>query len=207
MTSTQPEPSSVAGPIRTAVAFEAGVWRSLWRWIARRPRSSDPGGVTFGYAAPVQPLIWVFIGVSAVEVPVVHFILPWHTVRVIALVVGIWGLIWMLGYLASLTVYPHVVSDIGLRVRNGVTVDILLDWYDVATIRVQSRNLPNSRTVQLEDTDAGTTLNVAVGGQTNVYVTLERPVTVPLPKGPATITTLRFHADDPKALVKLAREG
>jgi hypothetical protein len=37
----------------------------------------------------VTPVIWAFIGLSAIEIPVAHLLLPWQTARVIVLVVGI----------------------------------------------------------------------------------------------------------------------
>ncbi|TDD95417.1 hypothetical protein [Jiangella asiatica] len=191
--------------LRTAVTMELDGWRSLYRWIARRPRVTEPGAEAFGYLEPVSVIIWAFIGVSAVEVPVVHFILPWHTVRIIALVIGIWGLIWMFGYLASLKVHPHVVGRSGLRVRNGAGIDIMLPWDEVDAIRINKRALPTSKTVQLEETPDGTVLQLGISSQTNVHLALFDPTTVMLPRGPVAVTELRFFADDPKALVISAR--
>jgi hypothetical protein len=65
-----------------------GVWRSLYRWTTRRPLGPEDSE-TFGYAGPVTPVIWAFIGLSAIEIPVAHLLLPWQTARVIVLVVGI----------------------------------------------------------------------------------------------------------------------
>jgi hypothetical protein len=35
---------------RRAVSFELGMWRSLYRWISRRPLVPDPGAKAFSYA-------------------------------------------------------------------------------------------------------------------------------------------------------------
>ncbi len=43
-----------------------------------------------------------FIFVSVLELVVVHLLLPWETVRLIADVLSIWGLVWMVGFLASM---------------------------------------------------------------------------------------------------------
>lgn len=188
-----------------ATAFEAGVWRSLFIWIARRPRVPEPGARAFGYTEPISLLLWVFIVVSAIEVPVAHFIIPWPVVQIIALVIGVWGLIWMFGYAASLYVHPHAVGPSGLRVRNGATLDIALSWNDIDAIRIQKRTLTESKTVQLDQGDDGTVLQVAVSSQVNVHLVLFEPVTVTLLDGPVTFTELRFHADDPKGLVTSAR--
>jgi hypothetical protein len=154
----------------------------------------------------VTPVIWAFIGLSAIEIPVAHLLLPWQTARVIVLVVGIWGLTWMLGLLASLKTYPHLVAGSGLRIRYGTTVDITVPWDAVASIGVRRRDLASSRTVQLSRLESGTVLQVGISGQTNVDLGLRDPVTVPLPKGSKSVSALRFHADDARALVACARQ-
>ena len=80
--------TTVSALVRRAVSFELGVWRSLYRWTPRRPLGPEDSE-TFGYAGPVTPVIWAFIGLSAIEIPVAHLLLPWQTARVIVLVVGI----------------------------------------------------------------------------------------------------------------------
>jgi hypothetical protein len=197
--------TTVSALVRRAVSFELGVWRSLYRWTTRRPLGPEDAE-TFGYAGPVTPVIWAFIGLSAIEIPVAHLLLPWQTARVIVLVVGIWGLTWMLGLLASLRTYPHVVGGSGLRIRYGTTVDITVPWDAVASIGVRRRDLPGSRTVQLSRHESGTVLQVGISSQTNVDLGLRDPVTVPLPKGSKSVSALRFHADDAPALVACARQ-
>jgi hypothetical protein len=80
--------TTISALVRRAVSFELGVWRSLYRWTTRRPLGPEDSE-TFGYAGPVTPVIWAFIGLSAIEIPVAHLLLPWQTARVIVLVVGI----------------------------------------------------------------------------------------------------------------------
>ena len=140
--------TTVSALVRRAVSFELGVWRSLYRWTTRRPLGPEDAE-TFGYARPVTPVIWAFIGLSAIEIPVAHLLLPWQTERVIVLVVGIWGLTWMLGLLASLRTYPHVVGGSGLRIRYGTTVDIT-----VSMGRRRVDRSPAPRPAQLPDRPA-----------------------------------------------------
>jgi hypothetical protein len=198
-------PTPVSTLARKVVSFELGVWRSLYRWTTRRPRG-PAGAETFGYAGPATPLIWAFIGLSAVEIPVAHLLLPWQTARIVVLVVGVWGLTWMFGFLASLKTYPHLVEGTGLRIRYGTTVDIAIPWDAIASIGVRHRNLPRSRTVQLSRSDSGPVLLVGISSQTNVDVVLRDSVTVPLPKGSEPITAVHFYADDARALVGGARQ-
>jgi len=192
--------------VRRAVVFELDLYRSLLRWATRRPDVSYPGVEVFGYAQAVTPVLWLWIFASACEIPLLHLLVPWHTVQVVALVLGAWGLLWMVGLLASVTVYPHLLSSSALRVRHGASIDITIGWDAIATIAVQRRDLPSSvRTLQPSETDTGTNLQVGVSGQVNVHAVLREPTTVPTPKGSRRITELSFWADDPRALVTRAR--
>jgi hypothetical protein len=196
---------SVFSLARGALMFELRLYRSLARWLARRP--SIPRGVEpFGYSQAVTPVMWLWIFASAVEMVVVHLLIPWPTVRIIVLVISAWGLIWMVGFLASIKVHPHLLGENGLRVRHGATVDIAIPWDSIASIAVKRRDLPSSiRTLRFAETQNGLDLQVAVSDQVNVRVVLVRPTTVPTPKGAKHITELSFWADDPNALVARAR--
>ncbi|MEH0984639.1 hypothetical protein [Micromonospora sp. CPCC 205556] len=197
--------------LRRAVAYEVGMWRSLYRWILRRPPALEPGAEAFSYLGVVRPILGVFIGLSAIEIPIFDLIIsrtvPWEWVRTLALVLGAWGLLWMIGLFASLRLHPHVVGDSGLRIRNGTTVDFTLPWSAIATLDARYRSLPSSRTLQFEeDGDGGLVLNVGTGSQTSVDVALRAPLAIPLAKGPSEpVTELRLYADDPTGLVSCAR--
>jgi hypothetical protein len=187
---------------RKAIWYELRLWRSLFRWILRRP-TAEPGAATFGYAALLTPVLVAFIVVSAIEIPIVHLVLPWATVRTTALAAGVYGLLWMIGLLAAMRVHPHVVGDAGLRVRSGMSVDLSVPWSAVAELRIRSRTLESNRAVQQHDG----VLSVVAWRHTNVEVTLREPTVFPLPGGPSDLVReVRFHADDEKALLSAARE-
>jgi hypothetical protein len=194
---------SLAGRV---VMFEIRLYSSLGRWLIRRPavpRDVEP----FGYSQVVAPVIWLWIFASAAEMVVVHLLIPWPIVRIIVLVISAWGLIWMIGFLASIKVHPHLVGAASLRVRHGSSVDIAVPWDSIASIVVQRRDLPSSiRTLRFDETSNGTHLQVAVSDQVNVRVVLKDSLTVPTRKGDRKITELSFWADDPKVLVARARQ-
>ena len=163
--------------------FELRLYRSLFRWVARRAHGLAPGVEPFGYAWAVTPVMWLWIFGSALEVFFLDLVIPWQPVRVAAFVLGAWGFVWMVGLLASLKVYPHLMSDAGLRLRYGASVDVTVPWQAVETITVDRRDLPSSvRTLQPVETARGTDLQIAVSGQVNVHAALRRPLTVPTPR-------------------------
>jgi hypothetical protein len=190
--------------MRKVMAYEAAMWRGLYRWITRRPLVLAPGDVAFGHAGPVKPIFAVFIVLSALEIPIVDLVVsrvvPWTPVRFIVLAGGAYGLVWMFGLLGALLTSPHVVGDAGIRVRNGTSVDVTIPWEAVASVSHRYRSLPSSRAVQVE----GAVLSLGTGSQTSVDVTLREPLTLPVHKEP--VREVRFYADDPKALVALSRE-
>lgn len=189
---------------RRLVAAEFRSYGALAGWVLRRP-DVPPGALGFRYVGAVLPVLWGFIVVSALEVVIVHVVLPWPTVRLVLDVLGVWGVLWMLGLTASLTVKPHLLDDAGIRIRNGVTTDVTVPWDAVAAVTVRRRAREKSRAVQLDRDGGSTVLNVVVGSQTTVDVTLRRPVVVALPSGPETVTAVRLHADDPQGLVSAVR--
>jgi hypothetical protein len=76
--------------VRWAVEFEVAGWRSLGRWLLRRPDVAATE-TPFGYHGPMLAPMIVIIAVSALEVVVVDLLLPWPSLRVALLVVGVWG--------------------------------------------------------------------------------------------------------------------
>lgn len=175
------------------VRLEFGIWRSLALWVSRRVPGRGPEVQAFPYAREVTPILLAFVWGSLLEMVVVHLLLPWETVRLIALVIGVWGLLWMAGLLASMRVFQHLVGPSGLRVRRGTTVDVLIPWDAVERIDVQRGRAP-------KEPEPGVAF-IDQMSQTRVAVQLRRPIGV---KG-REVRAVRFYADDPQALVAAAR--
>jgi hypothetical protein len=210
--SAAPEASVTPQPDTTGVTlwgrasnFERGIYVNLWRWIRRRPDEGPTGSLAFSYVEIVRSTIWLWIGASALEMVAVHFIVPWPWLRWPLLIVSVWGLIWMFGFLAGQIVYPHLVEPEQLRVRNGHTVDAAVPISAIESVRTVVRSRPSSKTITLDEKDPEH-LHIAVSGQVNVHVTLSHPVHIQLPRGRYTITTLSFWADEPGPGMKRLRD-
>ncbi|GAA2186504.1 hypothetical protein [Micromonospora lupini] len=211
MTDTKPSARATVGALlRRAAVAEAATWRSLYAWTRRRPLPLAPGDEPFGYLGVVKPILGIFIGLSVVEIPIfdliVTHVVPWRPARWIVLGLGIWGVLWMVGLYASMTIHPHLVRDSGLRVRVNSGIDIWVPWTDVEALRKRHRSLPSSRSVQVEQEGDRRVLHLSVGSQTSVDVLLRRPTTFDLPSGrSAPMDELRLYADDPDGLLRSAR--
>lgn len=189
-----------------AVVFELNLYRSLFRWVTRRHDLGSGDAEAFTYARTVTPVMWLWIFASAAEIPLVHLLIPWDTARIVLLVLSFWGLAWMVGLLASLSVYPHLLSGTTVRVRYGASTDIAVPWQAIARVTHQHRDLDSTiRTLQPRETERGTNLQVGVSGQVNVHAVLHEPTTLSTPKGEVQVVELSFFADDPRDLVARSR--
>jgi hypothetical protein len=197
--------TSAAAVVGRLLVAEVRSYGALWRWVSRRP-DVPPDATGFRYVGAVLPVLWAFIVVSSLEVAIVHVLLPWPTVRLVLDVLGIWGVLWMLGLTAGLTVNPHLVDRSGLRIRNGVMTDLTVPWEAVAGATVRRRARERSRAVQLDRDGGDAVLNVVVASQTTVDVALRHPLQVTLPSGAETVTAIRLHADDARGLVAAVRQ-
>jgi hypothetical protein len=212
ITTKTPAASRIGPVLRRAAVTEGAMWRSMYRWLLRKPPALGPGGEAFGYLGAIKPILGVFIGLSIVEIPILDLIVrkvvPWAPARWIALALSIWGLLWMIGLFASLKIHPHVVGDTGIRVRMGPGLDFTVPWADIETVRKRYRSMPSSKSVQVEADGDRRVLHIVVGSQTAVDVRLRRPATFVLPKGETEpVDEVRLYADDPDRLVERSAAG
>lgn len=198
-----------------AVKVELRIYVSLWRAVARKPLI-PVGGSGFAYHRPVLTVLIIFMVLSAVEIPILDAIVHrWLPVRISFLAIGIWGLTWMIGLLCAYFTRPHTVSAEGIRVREGLELDILIDWDDFDSIQLHQTTVdPNDPDrikgrVFIEDEE--TVCAVRIAHETNLEIRLERPTAIRLPGlhpkgGTHEVTVLRFWADDPIALLESVRD-
>jgi hypothetical protein len=188
-----------------ALAFEIRIYVSLARWLTRRP-SVPAGFEPVPYARLVTPMMALWIFGSALEVPLVHVLVPWEIARVALLAVGIWGLVWMLGALGGLRSYPHLAGAEVLRVRNGGLHDITVPWVAVARVRTGDQSLPSTVwALQPQAKSDGTHLNLAVSGRVNVHLSFREPLALRTQKGTIAATGISFWADEPGEAASRAR--
>ncbi|WP_449282258.1 hypothetical protein [Leucobacter sp.] len=199
-----------------ALRVELRIYESLWRVIARRPRIA-PAALGFRYHRPVLTVLIIFIVLSAVEIPILDLIVHrWTPVRIGVLVIGIWGLTWMLGLLCAYLSRPHTVGPQGIRVREGLELDIPVRWDDFASIRLHAVAAESIDPTSTEKPgrvfvhDGRRVCAIWVGAETNLEIELEGPAPVRLPGlpprgGTHEVELLRFWADAPRGLLEAVR--
>lgn len=192
-------PAPSRSRLQLVTSYEADVWRSLFRWLTRRPRAThaDPR-----YGSQATPILLAFIFLSALEIPILPLVLPWATVRYSLLVLGVWGVLWMLGLLASIRTYLHVIDKTGLRLRSGFQFDAAIPWEEISGVRL--RRSSSERKLRIERNQSGAT--VALQGTNNPEVTFREPVLIGFSRWPAGERRRdRFYAASPTALLSAAQ--
>ncbi|PVG84135.1 hypothetical protein DDE18_00365 [Nocardioides gansuensis] len=189
--------------LKDAVLLELALYKALLRWLLRRP-DVPAGSTPVGYSRLAGPMIWLWIFGSAVEVVVLdvvlHRWLPW--LRMPLLVVGIWGLLWMLGLLASYRVRPHLLTDTVLRVRNGGRTEVVVPLEAVESVRTVEHELPGViKAVHVEDD----LLLVGVSSRTNLELTMREPTALRLPHGTVTVSRVGLWVDEPREVAARLR--
>ncbi|GAA3370895.1 hypothetical protein GCM10020367_19350 [Streptomyces sannanensis] len=184
---------------RRLAAHELRSLHSLGLWVARRQHGVRDGDHSVAYTGPQTAMMYGLVFVSLVETVVLALVVPWPTVHRILLVLDAYGLLLVFALHAACVTRPHVVeADGSLRIRYGAMVDLRVGPADIAGVRVE-RRYPEGKLVQLGPDGV---LDLAVGSQTTVTLELNRAVEFVRPLGArCEVRTVRFHADDPRALV------
>ncbi|MFF7233550.1 hypothetical protein SAMN06272775_5034 [Streptomyces sp. 2323.1] len=197
---------SRGGALRRLAAHEGRWLVSLVWWVARRRIGVASGERALGYAAAQAAFVYGLAFVCVVETvgmsvlfagePVVHGVL---------LVLDVYTVLMVLGLQAAAVTRPHVLGAGVLWLRDGARRELRIPVGRIASVRYDLRF--SRQEARAGDGTAAGVAEFAVGGQTSVTVELAEPVVVVGLLGRrATVGTVRFHADDPRAAVRAVRE-
>ena len=200
-----PPPVERSDWFRLAMQIEKNGWVSLALWLRRRSALTGEE-MPYPYRGPLLAPMWVMTILSALEVVALDVLIPWTPgwtwLRVTLVVIGVWGVVFVLGMLAGVTVHPHALGPAGLRIRHGATLEIAIPWDRVRSVRHEQRSW-EGRSVDVD----GPSLRIAVSKQTNVHLRLDEPVEALLVReGRRMVSEIAFHTDDVRGIVKAIRQ-
>jgi hypothetical protein len=190
----------VPEPVVRLLGHELRLLASVARWAGRRRHGVGPGDLAFSHAGAQSAMLLGFGFVCVVETVGLHILLAGlPLLQMIFLVLDVYTVVLIVGLHAAAVTRPHVVrADGSLRIRSGAHVDLLLPAARITSVRYDLRLNPG------QNKQHGL-LELPVAAQTNVTVQLAAPVeSVSLLGKRRPITTIHFHADAPRTLVKAA---
>ncbi|MGY1844949.1 hypothetical protein [Modestobacter sp. SYSU DS0875] len=186
-------------PVYRLVRSELGVLRALG-WAVRRHTVVRPGEEAFTYTSRIGVMLGTVIGLTPVEIGVVHLLLPWPTVRWVVFALAVWGMVWLIGFTLSLRQSPHTLGTDVLTLRFG----------QLRTVRVRLADVTEARVVATDG--AKRTLEVAAGlvalsvmEETSVRLALRPGAAVDLDGQAVPAEAVALFADDPRRLVRELR--
>ncbi|WAP55052.1 hypothetical protein [Streptomyces sp. S465] len=190
--------------VRRLILHELRALASLGWWVRRGTHGVRPGDLAVAYTGPQTAMMYGLLFVMVIETVGLAFLIPWPAVHRMILVLDLYGVVLVLALHAACVTRPHVVHPDGsLRIRYGALFDLAVPQDAVASVRVD-RRYPEGRLVTLSEDGV---LDLIVGSQTSVTLELNRPLPFTRPLGAAEKAhTIRFHADDPRALVSALRQ-
>lgn len=196
--------------ITRAGGIERIVYSSIGRAILRRP-AVPAGAAGFRYHGGAVAIFVIFIVLSALELVVLDLILqPWLVARIVVDVLDGWGVVWMIGFLCAHLMRPHTVGPDGIRVRDGLDLDVPVSWHDVHSVAIMKHSYEPKSPRIIQD-DGTVAFAVHRHDETNLEIVLERPTTLCLPGRPPKggshdVSTICLWADDPRAFLAEARK-
>ncbi|MEU9957262.1 hypothetical protein [Streptomyces sp. NPDC050982] len=187
--------------MRRLVAHEVRLLASIARWVARRPHGIGRGRA-FSYGRGQGAMMFGFGFVCVLESACMAVLLRNHpAVHRVVFMLDVYTLLLVVGMHAASVTRPHVLDDTGdeavLRVRRAVHVDLRVPLAAIASVRRELVTTHEKRDGRLD---------LAIGAQTTITLELSSPVRHFTFLGrPKDVTVIRFHADEPEALVREIR--
>ncbi|MEV4329803.1 hypothetical protein AB0K02_04560 [Streptomyces sp. NPDC049597] len=190
-------------PVAKAMGAEFGLFRALWRWIRRKPDAPEAHEI-LTYGSEIKPIMWAMVFLVPLEILAVEFLVPWPVVRFILLALSVYGTVWVLGFIAALSVRPHIVGDGKVVLRFAHFTQITVPLELVESVRT-TRHSGYRRAVQIADG----VLAMPIGDSTTLSVRLREPYPVELKPGKPTqeVREVRFAADNTREAVRVLTLG
>jgi hypothetical protein len=171
----------------------------------RRRQNVGAGDLALGYARERTPVLVALAGVLCVETAVVGILVPWPVVHAL----DVLAVLQVLSIAATEVTRPHYLCGDVLILREGPIFEVRVPLASVLAVRTE-RKYHNGRTLQLvgqQDSEVPQ-LNIVVGNQTDLLVTLSEPVTVIESNGTIGRAEIpRFRADEPETAVSAIRRA
>lgn len=186
----------VPEPVLRLAGHDLRLMWSLLLWVARRRSGVGPCDRVFGHARDQAALLFGFGFVCVVEAVGMSYLLsPWPVLHAVVLVLDVYTVLFVVGLHAASVTRPHTLSGDTLRLRQAAHVDLRIPLERIASASYEL--------MFTHDKKEEGVLNLPVGAQTSLTLTLSEPVeSVGLLGRTRQVHTVRCHADDARDLLR-----
>lgn len=160
--------------------------------VLRVPKAAQQGTKRYSTHGNLRTVVAVIVGLSVVEMSVVHLAVPNGFWRYLVLAVSIYAVILLCGFYGAIRSRPHLVTPEGITIRYGKRLTCNVPWGQVK--RVRSTRAGQGGDISI---DHNGSLRVPVLSEVNVSIEVEPEVVVEdLHKGLLLASTIEFYCDD-----------
>ncbi len=179
---------------------EMGLLRSLW-WAVRGRRAVAPGEVPLSYSDRFTVMLWAICCLGVLELGVVHVLTArWPAIRWTLFALGVYALLWVIGFGLSLRQHPHLLRNGELVLRFGHFRSTRLPLAGLVAVRHGAVS-GHERNLVLGDDG----LVMAVMGDTSVDLRFDPAVQVQVAGRVRPLSRISFYTDDPRGVARLLR--
>ncbi len=188
---------SAERPLAGLLAHELAVfYYAFFFWRVEPPAHTEGIAFTYHRRSGSVALLGALLGIAAVETIVVHLLVArWNaTVAWILTAVGVYGIVWLLGFLQSVRLRPILVTREALHLRIGVLWSARIPLGRIAAITRIQGSAPDRR--------ASDYLYAAVLAEPQLLIELTESIEVHGPFGytKRDVRRIGLGVDDPASL-------
>jgi hypothetical protein len=181
------------------VVLEPRLWVCLLLWASRRMRLGEDD-FSYHKRSPAGGLVAVVALTTPVELLIWEILVPWAWLRIVVLILGIYALVWVFGFYASLAVLPHRLEEGGLRLHYGAFAQGFIPYSEIEKIERKTRKAPKPGD-GLQTRPEENALYLATSGKTDLTLWLRTPQAIDgLFRTSEPATTIHLAADEPKKM-------
>ena len=191
--------------VARVMVLEPRLWVCLLQWASRRMR---PGGDDFSYhkRSLASGLVAVVALTTPVELLIWEILVPWAWLRIVLLILGIYALVWVFGFYASLAFLPHRLEEGGLRLHYGAFAQGFIPYSEIEKTERNTLKAPKPGD-GLQTHPEENALYLATGGKTDLTLQLRTPQIIDgLLRTSHPVTTIHLSADEPERMASKLRQ-
>ncbi|WP_459612906.1 hypothetical protein [Corynebacterium urogenitale] len=166
--------------------------------LFRPTKNSSYGGQAYTVHRNLRTVIFVLLGLSVVELIIVHLAISSSFWRYLILAVSIYAIALLCGFYASVRSRPHLLTPRGIVIRSGKRLTCKIPWSHMRDIKYVGAGQGGDIAV-----DENGHLRIPVLSEVNVRIEVDPQVRVEdLHKGCVNVSSIDFYCDEKESFLK-----